>query len=344
VSVDSLRPDEVLIEIAGTGLCHTDLAVRDGLYEVPFPVVLGHEGAGTIRELGSDVDGFRVGDRVIASFSSCGPCSACRSGHPAYCVDAFERNFGAHRADGSTTLFDGDGAIASPFFGQSAFAEIAIVRAADVVPVPADLPIELLGSLGCGLQTGAGAVLNVLRLRPGDSLAVFGTGAVGLAAVMAARAIGVEAIIGVDRVPARLEIGRALGLKETIAARDDVARAIVETTGGGVTASIDTTGSPVVLRNAVESLAPRGRCVLLGASRLGTEVTLDMGSLLFGRSLQGVIEGDCVPAVTIPALLDLYRDGRFDIDVLCTTFPMCDVEIAAEASLAGEVIKPVLVP
>lgn len=337
-------PDEVLVRVAGVGICHTDISVRAGLYPVPLPIVLGHEGAGEVIDVGAGVTAVRPGDRVILTFDSCGRCGPCHVGQPAYCHVGFELNFGGRRRDGTTTLTAGGRPIASPFFGQSSFATACVVPARALVPAPDDLPLHLSGPFGCGLLTGAGTVLNVLKPRPGDSIAIFGTGAVGLAAAMAAAALGATRVIGVDRHADRLRLGLTLGLTETVSPSDDVAAQVREISGGGVDLAVDTTASPQALRAAVDALVPGGTCAVVGGVPIGTPVELDMGSLLFGRTVRGVIEGDSVPGDTIPRLVALWRAGRFPFERLIETFPLDHINDAVRAAESGDVVKPVLVP
>ena len=190
------RSDEVLVRIVATGLCHTDLIVRDQYYPVPLPIVLGHEGAGVIEAIGPEVKGLAVGDHVVLAYGACGHCKPCSSGHGAYCVDFYAQNFGGAAADGSNALQDADGAtLHDHFFGQSSFGAYALASERNAIKVPKDAPLELLGPLGCGLPTGAGAVINALKVGVGQSLAVFGAGAVGMAAIMAGRVVGATVIV-----------------------------------------------------------------------------------------------------------------------------------------------------
>src|SRR5690606_23252657 len=175
------------VRLVATGICHTDAVARDGVYPVPLPIVLGHEGAGVVEAVGKGVRGVAVDDHVVLSAAYCGVCKRCRLGQMAYCENLFAEDFGGRRRDGSTSLSKGGEQISSHFFGQSSFATYANVVQESVVVIDKDVPLELMGPLGCGLQTGAGAVLNELRPEPGSSLVVFGTGAVGSAAVMAAK-------------------------------------------------------------------------------------------------------------------------------------------------------------
>ena len=206
------RPEDVLVRVVATGFCHTDQKVRNGARNVPLPVVLGHEGAGVVEAIGSGVTTVAVGDHVVLTFAYCGACANCRSGHPAYCEQMDELNFGA---TGSVLTRAGE-QMHSGFFGQSSFSTHALVNARSAVRVEPALPLDLLGPLGCSIQTGAGAILNVLRPEPGDSLAVWGVGAVGLSAVISAGWAGCESIVAIDVNPARLELARELGATHTI--------------------------------------------------------------------------------------------------------------------------------
>ena len=187
VELDEPRPNEVLVRMVATGLCHTDLSVRAGVIPFPLPGVVGHEGAGVVEAVGSEVQRVQPGDHVLASFTSCGYCSNCKAGHPAYCISFLPLNLlGGMRADGSHTIEQNDRPLNAHFFGQSSLARHALIDERSLVKVNNDAPLEMLAPLGCGIQTGAGAVLKVLRPEPGSSLAVFGIGGVGLAAIMAA--------------------------------------------------------------------------------------------------------------------------------------------------------------
>ncbi|MFJ5303832.1 NAD(P)-dependent alcohol dehydrogenase [Streptomyces sp. NPDC088350] len=344
VELEQPRHDEVLVRMAGTGICHTDLICRDQWFPVPLPAVLGHEGAGVVEETGTGVHDLDPGDRVVLSFNSCGGCRACASGRPAYCAGFLAHNFAGTRPDGSTPLREGQLPVHGAFFGQSSFAGHAVVARRSVVKVDTHLPLELLGPLGCGLQTGAGAVLNSLRCEPGSSIAVFGAGAVGCGAVMAAVAAGCATVAVVGRNASRLSRAKSVGATHTIDATDtDPVAELRALTGGlGVDYSVEATGAPQMLRRAVDCLAQEGICGLLGAAAPGTEVALDMSGLLFGRQVRGIVEGDSTPSVFIPALLDLYRRGRFPFDRLISLYPLGQINRAVADMRDGHVVKPVL--
>ncbi|MFF2952396.1 NAD(P)-dependent alcohol dehydrogenase [Kitasatospora sp. NPDC057965] len=351
VLLDEPRADEVLVRIRAVGICHTDLSVRAGRTPAPLPAVLGHEGAGTVEAVGDAVTRVRPGDRVVLTFDSCGACPPCRAGLPVRCDHWAALNlFGGFRLDGSATVH-GTGrhrgtALHGHFFGQSSFAGYALADERNAVPVtgPA-VPFEVLAPLGCGVQTGAGAVFNVLRPEPGDTLAVFGAGAVGLAAVLAARSTPVVRTVAVDLRPERLALARELGATDVVdAGATDPVAAVRELTGGrGAQHTLETSGSVRALRQAVEALAVGGTCGVVGAPPAGSEVGLDVPGLLArAPRIVGVNQGASVPERFLPALVDLFRAGRLPVDRLVRTFPFGAVEDAAAAAESGEVVKPVL--
>lgn len=341
LELEQPRADEVLVRIVAVGVCHTDMVVRDQQLPTPLPAVLGHEGAGIVDAVGAGVTKVSPGDHVVLSYAFCGACANCMAGRPMYCLDFLAANFSGARLDGTTPI---QGGVNGGFFGQSSFASYALVNARNVVKVDADAPLELLGPLGCGLQTGAGAVLNALRVEAGSSLVVFGVGSVGLAAVMAGQVAGCTTIIAVDLNAERLQLALELGATHALNPQDgDVVPRIQALTGGiGADYSLEATANPQVLRQAVDCLTVTGTCGLIGAAPLGTEVTLDMASILFGRTLRGVIEGDSVPDVFIPRLVELHRQGRFPIERLIEFYDFADINQAVEDSERGRVVKAIL--
>jgi aryl-alcohol dehydrogenase len=344
IELGELRSDEVVVRVAAAGICHTDLIIRDQWYPVPLPAVLGHEGAGTVERVGSAVSAVVPGDRVGMTFDSCGQCPTCQSGRPAYCHDFFAHNFASARGDGTSALSSDGALLHGHFFGQSSFATHAVAGERNVVRLPDEIGFDIAAPFGCGIQTGAGAVLNSLRAPAGSSIAVFGTGACGLAAVMGAVIAGCTTIIGIDINTTRLALARQLGATHAIDARDgDAVERIAAITGWGVDFSLETTGSPQVLRQAVDCTGPAGVCGLIGAPRFGTEVTLDVNTILTaGRTLRGIVEGDSVPSVFLPRLVELWRQGRFPVDRLMTFYDFDQINEAAAAAEAGAVVKPVL--
>ncbi len=338
------RDDELLVEVTASGMCQTDLHGRDGYYGTPLPAVFGHEGAGIVRAIGRGVTQFKPGDHVVMSYPWCGECPNCRSERQSYCLTVQELKMGGSRADGST-LHSLDGKpVYGSFFQQSSFGNFTIAHERYAVKVRNDAPLDLLGPLACGGQTGAGAVLNVCKPRPGDSIAVFGVGGVGLSALMAAKIAGCDPIIAVDVRPNRLSLARELGATHVIdhSGRASVVEDIRKITGPGVRFSIETSAVAPVLREAIECLMYAGTCIVLGSARNGTDVSFEMPFLQQGRVVRGVIQGDSVPQEFIPLLADHIMAGRFPIERMITTYDLADINRAAADSVSGATIKPVL--
>jgi aryl-alcohol dehydrogenase len=346
LTVGDPRPDEVLVRFTATGLCRTDLEVAAGFMPTPFPVVAGHEGAGIVEAVGSAVCGFTPGDRVVASFSFCGTCRNCLSGQPAYCPDHFPLNFGDERADGSVGLRDGAGApVRDHFFGQSSLADYGLCRPSSLIAIPeTELPDHVLAPLGCGVITGAGAVWNALMVTPGSTIAVFGAGAVGLSAVMAAAAAGAVRIIVTDTHPCRLDLAARLGATDVFDATTAAgAETVKELTGGrGVDFSVESSGSPDVMSEAVAALAPLGRAAILGVASNGAELRTNALALLEGRTVTGSIVGHQAPAVLIPRVLALHDKGLFPLEAMIRTYALDDIATAVNDARSGTTVKPVL--
>lgn len=343
--------NEIRVRIVATSICHTDVMTKhEGLCS--FPIVLGHEGAGVVDAIGSDVAGFEIGDHVVLSYDSCGNCSACSNNKPSYCEHHGELNFAGVRPDGEKTHRSEDSATADvfgSFFQQSSFATYALSHVTNTIKVDKSLPLHKLAPLGCGVQTGAGTVLNSLQVQPDTSLVIFGCGCVGLSAVMAARIAGASNIVAIDINSDRLKVALRLGATAGIAPADfdgpseliDHVRSI---TGGGCQYAIDTTGVPAVLRQAFECCGPMGVTAMIAPGVPGTEVSIEMLGLLPGKSLRGVVQGDSVSKTFIPRLIEYWQQGEFPFDELITEFHGIDeIETAATAMRSGEVIKPVVI-
>lgn len=338
------RPDEILVQIVASGMCQTDQHGRDGYYNTPLPAVFGHEGAGVVMAVGQAVTRFASGDPVVISFPWCGTCANCKRHMQAHCQNGSALKMRGTRPDGSTLVSQSGTPVYSAFFQQSSFATYAIANERFAVKVRKDAPLELLGPFACSGQTGAGAVLNIMCPQANDSLAVFGVGAVGLSALMAAKIAGCDPIIAVDIHERRLALARELGATHTInhTGRADIVSAIRTITGHGVRFSLEASAQPEVLREAVESLMPGGTCVLLGSARSGTGVSLEMPFLQFGRTVRGVIQGGSQPQEFIPKLVDFLMKGMLPIDRMITFYPLADINRAARESNDGSAIKPVL--
>ena len=340
------RPDEVLVDLVASGMCHTDLLVRDSRPD-SLPAVLGHEGAGTVREAGSAVRGVAAGDKVVLSFPSCGECPRCLTGRTAYCDSIARLKFGCSRADGSVATTDLAGRpVGDHFFGQSSFGTLTVANARCVVKVPDDVDLRIAGPLACGVQTGVGAVLDVLRVTPGSSVAVFGTGSVGLCAVMAARLCGATTIVAVNRRASRLAMAAEFGATHLVSPQQvDPVEAIRDATGGrGVEFVLETTGVPEVLTQAVRSLDSLGTCAYVGTAPPGVTGGIPMlEAMTKGLTVRGVLQGDSTPSRMIARLLTLHRQGLLPFDRLLTHYRLDDIDRAAADCSSGDVIKPVLV-
>jgi aryl-alcohol dehydrogenase len=331
LEMEGPRDDEVLVRLVASGICHTDIDFCES--GGSGPVVLGHEGSGVVERIGKAVEGIKPGDHVVLSYQSCGRCRPCRNGHPADCRRFWEANFGFARLDGTNAL---RGGVRGHFFGQSSFATYALATVRNLVKVPKSLPLALLAPLGCGLQTGAGTVMNSLAVRAGSSMAVLGTGSVGLAAVMAARILKAKPIIAVDINHRRLKLAREIGATHSINNRlNDLAGGIKAITGGGVDYVVESTADHDMEQLAAKLLNPGGKAALLsGASA--------PGNLPRGRKVLSVIQGDAVPQKFIPKLIKFYQDGRFPFNLLVRFYDFAKINQAIADSKRGSTVKPVL--
>ncbi|MFC7406351.1 NAD(P)-dependent alcohol dehydrogenase [Georgenia alba] len=349
IEIDEPGPGEILVRIVATGVCHTDEITRHGDLPMPFPSVLGHEGAGVVVAVGEDVETPAVGDRVVLGWPYCGTCRHCRAGEHRYCLRLGEavasgtRLLGPRAGRSGYRTADG-GTLHGHFFGQSSFATHSLALASSAVVLPDDVPLDIAGPLACGISTGAGAVLNVARPEPGSSLVVYGVGAVGLAAVMAAASTPATTIVAVDRHASRLQLARELGATHAVdaALEEDVAGVVRDLCGGSADVAIECTGVIDVVHQAVATVGMLGTCLLVGGAPAGATFTVDHLSALWGKRIVGVLGGSGRSDTLIPGLLELHRQGRFPFEKLIRHFDFDDVEGALEASRSGEAIKPVL--
>jgi aryl-alcohol dehydrogenase len=347
LELDEPGPGEALVRVVASGLCHTDISAINGNFPIPLPAVFGHEGAGEVVAVGPDVTKVRLGDHVVMGWPWCGTCRNCRAGEPRYCLNLEHALWSGSRLlgprAGEPALHDSQGvAVRSHFFGQSSFATHALSWADHLVVVPREAPLELLAALACGLGSGAGAVMTALRPGPGTSLAVFGAGAVGLAAVMAAALSPATTIVVIDRHDERLSLALDLGATHVVNAdAEDAVAAVHRFCGGPADFALECTG--VLVRQAVDSIGMLGTCVLLGGGPAGSEFTLDHRSTLWGKRIVGNLGGGGRSEQIIGALTTLYLQGRFPIDRLVRRYSMTDINLAVEDVRAGRTIKPVLV-
>lgn len=343
--VDIAEPqgNEVLVRIIATGVCGTDLGIIDHV-PLPWPAVLGHEGAGIVEKVGPAVSGLVPGDHVVMTTTSCGRCEPCETGSPSFCVNFVALNMsGGRRTDGSCTMHQHDQPIFGAFLGQSSFAAYVLATERNTIKVDRDLPLEVLAPFGCGIQTGAGAVLNALKVEAGKSLAVFGTGAVGLSALMAAKIAGCDPLIAIDTNPERLALAKELGATRVINAAEEDAVALLQA-DGGVDYTVEATGNATVMENAVSALAVGGQAVLVGVAN-GQKVALEPMMLQSrGLTVKGTLMAGHggVPAVFISKLVDYWKAGKLPVDKLIRYFDFDQINEAIAAAKNGSAVKPVL--
>lgn len=340
--LDEPKINEVLVKVVASGICHTDAEGRDtGI--TPYPVALGHEGAGIVEKVGAAVTTVKPGDHVVLSYTVDGTCPQCRTAHPGSCESFNLYNFGGASKDGTHRIHDEAGHDISNFFGQSSLSTYAVVDESGVVKVDPEVDLRYLGPLGCGFLTGAGTMLNYIKPQFGDTVAIFGAGAVGIAAIMGAKIMGCRHIIAVNRKDYRLTIAKEMGATEVINnSKVDPVAAINEIVPGGVDYVIDTTGVGSVILDGLHALRPGGECVLVG---IGGDLNLNVMNDLLATSkkLTGVVEGDAVPQTFIPKLVDYFKQGKFPLDKLSRFYQPKDINQAFADSASGEVIKPIIV-
>lgn len=344
IELHEVGPTDLQIHMVASGICHSDEAIRKGDASVGYPAILGHEGAGIVEKVGSEVKNFQVGDHVILSFYADGTCDNCLKGVPTQCRNYGDYNLSGVRADGDDQ-FTKNGQHISNMFNQSSFTTTTVVDQRNAVKVDKSLDLRKLGPLGCGYVTGSGTVFNTLQPKPGDTIAVFGTGAVGLAAMMAGRISGCIKVIAVDVVPQRLKLAQELGATDTINSNDEDAVAKIQqlTNGYGVDWTVDTTGIPAVIKNSVLALAQGGTCAAIAVTPKLLEISTWNDLCVDDRKVVGVNMGDSIPQVDITRLIEFYKLGWFDFDKTEKFYDFKDINQANADSVSGKTIKPVLI-
>lgn len=344
LELEEPRLDEILVRIVGVGVCHTDLVFKDAGI-IPPPVVLGHEGSGIVERVGANVRKVVPGDRVALTFRSCGACPRCASGDAAYCHTMPQLNYAGVRTDGTKALALDGKPVAGNFFGQSSFATYALAYVRNVVKVPTGVALELMGPLGCGIQTGAGGVMRSLACTPGSSLLVTGGGPVGLSAVMGAKIQRCGTVIVVEPHAKRRDLAREFGATHVIdpKATPDIAAAVRAILPIGVDYAFDSTGIPDVQQAVMKALAPKGVFGIVGITPPGTPMPGDVNTVMtFGHTVKGIIEGDSDPDVFLPQLIEHHRKGELPFDRMIKTFPFAQINEAIEAQHRGDCVKVVL--
>lgn len=337
---------QVMVRITAAGICHTDLIFASGAMNSPFPLVLGHEGAGIVEAIGPEVTGLSLGDKVLLTFDSCGTCPSCSHGDPSYCHNFVPLNFAVEDVTGRVTARDqSDHAVATRFFGQSSFATHAIANSRNVLKIDAGADESVLAPLGCGIQTGAGAVLRSLKAEAGSDMVIMGGGAVGLSAVMAARIADCRKIILIEPNPARRALAVELGATDVIdPLGTDTAAAVRSICPAGVANVLDTSGNLTAIGAALGMLAPHGALGLVGVpGSMDAVLPLPIVPVISaGFRVIGIIEGDSDPATFMPELLAYHAAGRLPVERLVTHYPFAQIAKAIDDAHHGRVIKAVL--
>lgn len=347
IEIGEPQAGEVRVAIKAVGVCHTDLVVGSGALGTAFPAVLGHEGAGIVESVGAGVTSVKPGDKVLLSFNSCGHCPRCDTHDPAYCFEFFPLNMLCARSDGTSRLSKDGKPVADNFFGQSSFAGLAIANERNVLKVADDADLATLAPLGCGIQTGAGAVLRSLKARAGEALLVIGGGAVGLSAVLGGVIAGCNPIILIEPQSARREMALAIGATHAIdpAVAGNIVDAVRGIVPAGVDLIVDTSGHMPTLEQAPNMIATLGRIGLIGMpGTLDAVLPVPMVQwLTLGGTVRGIVEGDSDIAGFLPELIAHHQAGRLPFDRFVTRYPFERINEAIEDSHHGKCIKPVLV-
>ncbi len=346
VYLDGPRASEVLVKIVASGICHSDEAFRLGEAEYGLPAIFGHEGAGIVEEVGEAVKSVKPGDHVVLSYAFCGHCHSCLHGKPATCDEWAVLNVTGKRKNGDPIFFKEDKTTPiSTLLGQSSFATHTVVDENNVTKIDNSVDLTLVGPLGCGFLTGSGTVINGFEPKVNSTMTIFGTGTVGMAGIMAAKIAGCSTIISIDIHDHRLETAKKLGATHVInSQKTDALEEVRKITGGlGTDYVMDTTGITEVMKTALDATAQGG--IYAPVAVTSNELSfMPFGELVVStKTIKGVLMGDAVPQVSIPQLLEFYKQGRFAFDSLIKKFDFEQINEAANASNSGEVIKPVII-
>jgi len=339
-------PGELLVRVGAAGLCHSDLSVIDGSRPRPLPMALGHEAAGEIVATGTGVGGYAPGDHVVLAFvPACGECEPCRTGRAALCEPAAAANAAGTLLGGERRLRDTDGSAINHHLGISAFSDHIVVSERSAVKVDPELPYEIAALFGCAVLTGVGAAVNAARIEPGQRVAVFGLGGVGLSALLGAVLSEAGTIVAVDVVPAKLELARELGATDTVAAGPGAVAAIREITDGGADHAIETVGSAAVLADAYAATRRGGTTTTVGLPDPDATLSIAAVSLVAEeRTLRGSYLGSSVPERDLPMFIDLYRQGRLGVDRLLThRLRLDEINAGFDRLASGEAVRQAVI-
>ena len=339
--LDDLREGELLVRIEACGICHTDEKFREVM---ALPAVLGHEGAGIVEEIGPGVGTIKPGDRVILSYPWCGSCPYCLAEEPYKCENIPLLKFGGSRPDKSKTIYLHDKPVTSAFFQQSSFASYAIVPARSVIPAPVESPAEMLAAIPCSIQTGAGAIINSFGVGQDESLIIFGAGAVGLSAVMAAKLTGAGTIICVDKIQSRLDLALELGANYALNLKEEEIPAKVrDILPRGVQYAFETSTTVKALEDSLDCIGQGGRIGIVSYPYGGEKFPFTPKNLFLRLgSIQGIVQGHSIPGKFIPKLMEWQRQGNFPYEKLITVYDFSDINRAFRDASEGTVVKPVL--
>ena len=345
ITIDAPDAGEILVDIKAVGICHSDLVMVSGAFGTTFPAVFGHEGAGIVAAVGSGVTAVAPGDKVLLTFDSCGTCVRCQDDDPSYCLRFAEMNMACVRPDGSSSLHQHGKPLTANFFGQSSFASKAIAHERNVIKLADDADLATLAPLGCGIQTGAGAVINSLEAKAGQSLVVIGGGSVGLSALLGGKIAGCTPLIVIEPQQSRRDMATALGADHVIDPEaGDLVAAIRAIVPAGVDLVVDTSGFLPALSSAINMLSNKGKLGLVGlpgAFDAALPVPI-IQWITIGGTVRGIVEGDSNPASFIPQLIEHHRAGRLPFDKFVTTYPFDQINQAIADTHSGKSIKVVL--
>lgn len=343
VFYEDISADEVLVKIKAVGICHTDVASTKSIYPFTYPVVLGHEGAGIIEKVGENVESFESGDHVVLIYAHCNHCQPCQSGKPYICENFYTLNTNGTTYQEKKKISLANGEKLSNFFGQSSFAEYAIVHKNNLVKVPKNLPLEYLGPLACSIMTGFGSVIEKLKPSQDESIAVFGCGTVGLSAIIASKLLGCSTIIAVDINDKKLKHAKKFGATHVInSAKVDVVEAIKSIVPKGVNNSVESTGIPSVLPQTIDCLSIPGKAAVLSAVKYGTKIEIAYKAIQTERTLMGTVMGSVNPKVFIPKLIQLYEENKLPLEDIVAFYPFDQINEAIKEIEDGLAIKAVL--
>jgi NDMA-dependent alcohol dehydrogenase len=320
ITVDGPKRGEVAVKIAACGVCHSDLSATNGTIALPPPLVLGHEGAGEVVEVGEGVTGLAVGDHVVASFIyMCGKCRFCSGGRPVLCVEQGKALLTP--PEGTPRVKDKDGKPLNIFSGCGVMAEYATLSVDNVVKIDSKIPLDCAALVGCAVTTGVGAVFNTARVEPGSTVAVFGCGGVGLNAIQGAAIAGAERILAIDTIDAKLDMAKKFGATDVlkVAPGQDPTKEIKKLTGGGPDYAFECVGSGALAEIAYKAIRRGGKAVIVGVARATDAASFRPMTMVFEeKSLQGSYFGSCVPRIDFPRMLQLYMAGKLKLDELIT--------------------------